>query len=1034
MHRARTVLPRVCVQLLAAALVIACVTPPAMAQTVPLTHDYDLVTGSGLVHYAQTDGRWAYFNVRGDQTVTIGRCGCLLSTFATVINQHGGIAPWFPTPFNFFGGSDGAFDFNPRYLDVFFNFGPNPSGAPLPPGSPPPLSFPAGWGYKAREVGTCGVIPLLQALQIVGTDGLGAAVGFTPIVHYGFGPDVTDIVNRNLIAGRPTIAAIRVGESLVANHAVLIAGWDQSDRAYKILDPMTPRVGLHGLNLPQVPYDIDAGDPPGTVGTYEKWEMRVEGIIEMRVGGFGGSVPSFLFGDDPSPIEILMTAPDGRRTGVDHATGASFSDNAGASYWTFGPWLDPLGEIPEGVAPRFIVFPNAPAGTYHFEVTGTADGPLELSAETLFGGRRVLLGEFGGTIAEGEVRKYELQFSRTGVSAVAQVSNFTPHAYAGDDLHARTDAPLTFDGRRSFDADGAIASFEWDFGDGATGVGAQPQHVYTVPGDYIVTLTVTDANGVTATDSLQADVILSQRRPIADASGPYLGFASTRPEWYVLLDARGSSDPNGEPLTYRWDFGDGSPIRTTGAAFTDHVYAAIGVYTMTVVANDGLEDSVPATATVEIVQAPTEPPFGALHADMTPTCGLPGDAVTIAMGEFAQFQWWNFGTMGALPSFPPRRLPLGLSAPDGHMDLRLPGAEREFVPFHATLLGPGRYIARATFTVPALAPGLYGVGWAEDDPLPFRVPCPVPDNQRPQADAGGPYSSGVGSPIAFDGSASTDPDGDELEYEWDFGDGTFAEGVRPSHSYAHEGRYIVTLIVGDGESSSGARAGTRSFASAIVTAGSLDTIPPTTTAVIAPAGSSDGWNTTDVLLDLRAVDNPGGSGVRDIAFALSGAHSDTATVPGDMAQVVVSREGTTDVAYFATDNAGNRESPQHRAVRIDRTGPTIAGMPGAACSLWPPNHKLVTVAHVSASDGVSGLAPEGLVLTATSSEPENAVGDGNTGPDVVITGGSVALRAERSGTGVGRAYTITATATDRAGNTTRTVSVCVVPHDQRPGR
>jgi hypothetical protein len=80
------------------------------------------------------------------------------------------------------------------------------------------------------------------------------------------------------------------------------------------------------------------------------------------------------------------------------------------------------------------------------------------------------------------------------------------------------------------------------------------------------------------------------------------------------------------------------------------------------------------------------------------------------------------------------------------------------------------------------------------------------------------------------------------------------------------------------------------------------------------------------------------------------------------------------------------------------------------------------------------MAPGGLVVTATSSEPANAAGDGNTEPDVVIAGGSVALRAERSGQGVGRVYTITAVATDRAGNTTRAVSACVVPHDLRGGR
>jgi hypothetical protein len=148
----------------------------------------------------------------------------------------------------------------------------------------------------------------------------------------------------------------------------------------------------------------------------------------------------------------------------------------------------------------------------------------------------------------------------------------------------------------------------------------------------------------------------------------------------------------------------------------------------------------------------------------------------------------------------------------------------------------------------------------------------------------------------------------------------------------------------------------------------------------------------------------------------------------------VTKHGITELTYFATDNAGNREAPQSLVLRVDRTGPTITGMPAEGCSVWPPNHKLVTVAQVTASDNGSGMPPEGLVVTATSSEPDNAAGDGNTEPDIVIAGGSVALRAERSGSGVGRVYTITATATDRAGNTSRAASVCVVPHDRRGGR
>lgn len=1013
-----------------ALLFVATAARAARAQSVVLAHDIDLVLDTGLVHYSQTDGRWAYFSVRGDSTIRMGQCGCLLSAFATILNQQGRMLPWFPTPFNYFGGSDGAFDFNPRYLDIFLNYGPNPSGAPGGPGA----SFPDGWGYKNREIGTCGVIPLVQALQIVGTDGMGSAVGFTPVVKDGFGPEVRDIVNRNLLAGRPTIAAVATGNSVQANHAVLIAGWDARDHAYRVLDPMTPRAGLYGLNLPDIPFEVNPADPPGSPSTYAYWTTRVKGIIDMRPGGFAGSVPSFLFGDDPSPIEILMTGPDGRRTGVDPATGAVFEENDRASYWAFGPWADPLRELPEGTPPRFIVFPDAPAGTYHFAVTGMANGPLQLSAETLRGGTRVLLGEFNGTIAAGDVRKYELQFARSGPSAVAQVSNFTPHAYAGDDVHTRTDAPVRFDASRSFDADGTIATFAWDFGDGSTGGGSAVEHAYAVPGDYTVTLTVTDGNGASATDSLQANVILSQRRPVADASGPYLGFASTSDAFYVLLDARGSTDPNGDPLTYRWDFGDGSPVRTTTAGYADHTYAQTGVYTMTVVANDGIEDSEPATARVEIVPAPSAPPFGGSDAFLSPNCGSPGTTVTITMGEFAQFQWWNFGLMGALPPFPPRRLPLGMIAPDGMMAVGLPGDDTRYLPFSATLLSPGRYIARASFVLADVAPGLYNIAWAEEDTLPFRVPCPTPANRPPLAHAGGPYAAGVGAPIVFDGSASSDPDGDELEYAWDFGDGTFGEGVRPTHAYANAAPYLVTLFVTDGESGRMNMAGTRSFAAAAVTTGSRDTIPPTTTAVRAPQAGSGGWNTGDVTVALEAVDNPGGSGVRDVAFTLSGAQSDAARVDGDRAQAVITREGATTLEYFATDNAGNQEVAQRQIVQIDRSGPAIDGMPADGCVIWPPNHKLVTLAQVIASDGLSGLAPGGLVVTAASSESVDGRGDGRSSPDIAVSGGVVTLRAERSGPGAGRTYTITATATDIAGNTTRRISTCVVPHDQRPGR
>ena len=67
----------------------------------------------------------------------------------------------------------------------------------------------------------------------------------------------------------------------------------------------------------------------------------------------------------------------------------------------------------------------------------------------------------------------------------------------------------------------------------------------------------------------------------------------------------------------------------------------------------------------------------------------------------------------------------------------------------------------------------------------------------------------------------------------------------------------------------------------------------------------------------------------------------------------------------------------------------------------------------------------------TQDEPVNGLGDGDTTPDAVLQGGSVLLRAERSGLGTGRIYTVKFSATDTKGAAcTGTIAVCV-PHDRR---
>ena len=71
-------------------------------------------------------------------------------------------------------------------------------------------------------------------------------------------------------------------------------------------------------------------------------------------------------------------------------------------------------------------------------------------------------------------------------------------------------------------------------------------------------------------------------------------------------------------------------------------------------------------------------------------------------------------------------------------------------------------------------------------------------NTPPVADPGGPYAGTEDVPVAFDGSGSSDLDGDTLTYAWDFGDSGSGTGVAPSHTYLAGGDYTVTLVVNDG--------------------------------------------------------------------------------------------------------------------------------------------------------------------------------------------------------------------------------------------
>lgn len=140
--------------------------------------------------------------------------------------------------------------------------------------------------------------------------------------------------------------------------------------------------------------------------------------------------------------------------------------------------------------------------------------------------------------------------------------------------------------------------------------------------------------------------------------------------------------------------------------------------------------------------------------------------------------------------------------------------------------------------------------------------------------------------------------------------------------------------------------------------------------------------------------------------------------------VDVTKPGPYTLAYTASN--GLFETTVKRTVIVkDTIAPAIEGFSVTPASIWPPNHKLVTVTLTYVASDASRVTT--CMPTVTSNEAPNGTADGNTASDAfVIDSHHVHVRAERAGTSRDRIYTIAVRCTDPSGNTatqTRTVFV-----------
>ena len=342
-------------------------------------------------------------------------------------------------------------------------------------------------------------------------------------------------------------------------------------------------------------------------------------------------------------------------------------------------------------------------------------------------------------------------------------ANRAPTANAGGPYNGTVGQPVAFSGSGT-DPDNDPLSFSWNFGDGTpAATGATPSHTYAQAGDFTVTLTVSDGRGGTTSGTATAHIVPTppvNQPPTANAGGPYNGTVGQA----VAFSGSGT-DPDSDPLTFSWNFGDGTPAAT--GPTPSHTYAQAGDFTVTLTVSDGRGGTTSATATAHIVPTPpvNQPPTANAGGPYNGTVGQPvafSGSGTDPDNDPLTFSW-NFGD--------------GTAAATGA------------TPSHT-------YAQVGDFTVTLTVSD--GRGGTTTATVTAHIVPTAPVNQPPTANAGGPYNGTAGQPVAFSGSGA-DPDNDPLTFSWNFGDGTPAvTGATPSHTYAQAGDFTVTLTVNDG--------------------------------------------------------------------------------------------------------------------------------------------------------------------------------------------------------------------------------------------
>jgi MYXO-CTERM domain-containing protein len=484
-------------------------------------------------------------------------------------------------------------------------------------------------------------------------------------------------------------------------------------------------------------------------------------------------------------------------------------------------------------------------------------------------------------------------------------------------------------------------SYTWDFGDGTSGSGTSTTHSYTEDGTYAVAVTVSDGDG--GTDTASGSVTVRNTAPvIVTLSGDTSGVEGDTLSWDVAYMDSGADDV----LTVTWDFDDGDGDGNVDA--TSHTYADDGTYDLTVQVCDDDGDCDSAGLTVVIANA--DPVISSFTGD---TAGDEGDSFsfactatdagtddivsytldmgdgTTALGAVASHTFADDGTYtvtcdvsdhdGGTDSASLTVIVQNVAPTLTSATTSVTGDEGETLSFAATATDPGDDTITYTWDFgdgDTATGGTATHAYAEDGTYAFTVTASDEDggstsstgvatigNADPTVALAGDTTGTEGDTFAFTATVSDAGSADTHTCTWDFGDGGTETGTAPTHVYADDGSYAVTVTCADDDGGSGS-------ASTTVT---VSNASPTITAL---TGDTEGDEGATLTFTCAATD-PG-----DDTVSVFWSFGDGGTDVGDTVTHAFANDGTYTVTCLAADEDGGVDS-ETLSVEIRNVAPSI---------------------------------------------------------------------------------------------------------------